>query len=671
MTLDSKVTDIPKIGQFYSAKLSKLNIVTLSDLLHHIPNRYIDFRKKARIADVRPGEIVTVSGSVEFIKNQFSKSGTKIQIAEIRDKSGRINVIWFNQPYLIMTIKKGQEISVAGEVSWFGRNLALISPEYEIKSINVHTGRLIPVYPGTSGISSKWLRTKIKTAYDLTTGELKEFFPTKILSKYDLETFSESIRKIHFPESVSDIDIARRRLAINELFYFQLSSLHKKKNWERNVSVHQISKKDKEVEKFIKNLPFVLTQSQKKCVKEIIDDLCGKIPMNRLLEGDVGSGKTVVAAIACYLNFLNGYQSVIMAPTQILALQHYKTLTEMFTKFKIRLNVITSNQTVKDVGRADIIIGTHALLFNKILFENVTLVVIDEQHKFGVKQRSFLIKRVGNNNLAPHVLTMTATPIPRSIALTVYGDLDLSIIDELPQGRTETKTYVVPQNKREDAYEWIKKLIKKEKIQAYVICPLIDVSDKETMEQVRAVNAEYNKLKLVFKGFKVDLLHGKMKNADKKRSIDDFYEGKTDILVSTPVVEVGVDVPNANIMIVETAERFGLAQLHQLRGRIGRGKKESYCLLFADIISGNTRHRLSALTKENSGFKLAEMDMKLRGPGEIFGIKQHGFPELKIAKWDDLNLIKISKEIAEYAINKPHEWKHLNKLKGGSDISLN
>ena len=629
MNLDSLVSSLPKIGPSYSNKLKKLNIVTIGDLLHHAPSRYLDFRKNVAIRNIHPGEIVTVTGTVEFIRNQFSKRGIKIQIAEISDATGHVNVVWFNQPYLIMSIKKGQEISVAGEVSWFGKKLALISPEYEIKSTKTHTGRLIPVYPTTSGVGSKWLRTKIKTAYELTADSIKEYFPKKILTKYNLDAYPESIRKIHFPESFDEIEIARKRLAVNELFFLQLTSLHKKLKWEENAIVKTILPNDKEVNKFIKDLPFVLTKPQKKSVDEILADMTSTIPMNRLLEGDVGSGKTVVAAMAALSIAKNSHQVAFMAPTEILAKQHFKTISDLFEKFKIRIDLITSNKTAKVLGRSDIIIGTHALLYKKSLFDNVTLVVIDEQHKFGVKQRSYLIKSVKSKTFAPHVLTMTATPIPRSIALTVYGDLDLSVIDELPKGRTETKTYLVP------------------------------------------VNEEYRKLKSIFEGFKVGLLHGKMKSADKEKNINRFYQGKTDILVATPVVEVGVDVPNANIMIIETAERFGLAQLHQLRGRIGRGTKKSYCLLFTETMGKDTRYRMAALTHENSGFKLAEIDMKLRGPGEIFGIKQHGFPELKIASWSDIVLIKIAKEIAEAAIDNPKLFPRIINAKTSENIVPN
>lgn len=661
MKLDSKVSELPNIGAHYSAKLEKLNIYSIHDLLNHVPSRYLDFSDTVKIQNLEPGSIVTVRGTVDFLRNQYTRTGTRIQLAQISDSSGSVKVVWFNQPYLIATIKKGVEISIAGEVSWFGRSLTFVSPEYEIATTKLHTGRLVPIYPTTAGISTKWFRSKIKTAYDLTKDEIEEIFPNVILKKHKLIGYGEAVRKIHFPDSQDDITKARLRLSVNELFYFQLISLKNKKLWRENHAVYKLSEMNKEVDSFIKGLPFKLTTSQKRSVDEILKDLIKETPMNRLLEGDVGSGKTVVAAIACFLNFLNGKRSVFMAPTQILASQHYKTLSEIFSDYKIRIELTTSRKTIKNLGNPDILIGTHALLFKKGAFENTSLVVIDEQHKFGVKQRSHLISKAEKERLAPHVLTMTATPIPRSIALTIYGDLDLSTIDELPKGRIDTKTYLVPENKRESGYEWVGKLIKKEGIQVYVVCPLIDISEKETMAQVKAVNAEYEKLKKIFNDFKVGLLHGRMKKAEKDNVIERFYNGRCDILVTTPVIEVGIDVPNANIMIIEASERFGLSQLHQLRGRIGRGGKKSFCLMFTETTSSQTERRLSALIHENSGFKLAEIDLNLRGPGEVFGVKQHGFPELKVAKWSDFETIKMSKNIAEEAIENPKKWKDFFK----------
>ncbi|KKU09031.1 MAG: ATP-dependent DNA helicase RecG, partial [Candidatus Woesebacteria bacterium GW2011_GWB1_45_5] len=378
-------------------------------------------------------------------------------------------------------------------------------------------------------------------------------------------------------------------------------------------------------------------------------DLSDKVPMNRLLEGDVGSGKTAVAAIAAFAAFANGFQTVIMAPTQILAEQHYATLNELFKDYKVRLSLITSSTKKSDLGRADVFVGTHALIHKKISFSNIALVVIDEQHRFGVEQRAHLVKKSGT----PHVLTMTATPIPRTIALTTYGDLDLSVLTEMPKGRDKITTWTVPPQKRQSAYGWIKKQLAGSKSQVFIICPLIEESEKETMEGVKAATEEFRNLKSIFSHFKLGLLHGRLKAKEKEKVLGNFRNRKIDVLVSTPVVEVGIDIPNATVMVIEDAERFGLAQLHQLRGRVGRGNKKSYCLLFSKI---KYSRRLAAMEKTHSGFELAELDLKLRGPGEIFGTRQSGFAELKVASWGNYELIRETRDLAENIMENPSKF---------------
>ena len=377
--------------------------------------------------------------------------------------------------------------------------------------------------------------------------------------------------------------------------------------------------------------------------------------MNRLLEGDVGSGKTVVAAVASFAVFLNGFQTIIMAPTQILASQHYETFKKLLTSFGVRISLITSDIKKSDLGRNDVFIGTHSLIHNKVSFDKVGLVVIDEQHRFGVEQRKHLVKKSGT----PHTLTMTATPIPRTVALTSYGDLDLSVLTEMPKGRLKVTTWFVPETKRKGAYEWIKSRIKDHKSQVFIVCPLIEDSEFETMADVKSVTTEFEKLKKIFGGLKLGLLHGRLKPNEKAQILKDFRSGKTDILVTTPVVEVGLDIPNATIMVIEAAERFGLAQLHQLRGRVGRSEKKSYCLLFSNI---KYSKRLRAMEKMHSGFELAELDLKIRGPGEIFGTAQSGFPELKVASWSNYPLIKKAKDIASDIINNPSKYPKIDKL---------
>ena len=427
----------------------------------------------------------------------------------------------------------------------------------------------------------------------------------------------------------------------------------------------------REVSNFIDSLPFTLTNSQKRSVSEILKDLEGNIPMNRLLEGDVGSGKTVVASAAAFVAFANGHQTVVMVPTQILAQQHFSTLKEVFDPFKVRVTLVTSAGVKGGPGKTDVFVGTHALIHKRVEFDNVALVIIDEQHRFGVEQRAHLMTHSGKKSAAPHVLTMTATPIPRTVALTVYGDLDLSTLDELPKGRQKITTWLVPPQKREGAYGWISAQIRKQRVQAFIICPLIEESEKETMKQVKAATAEYEKLKKVFSDLNLGLLHGRLKAKEKDEVMHDFKRGKTDVLVSTPVVEVGIDVANATIMVIETAERFGLAQLHQLRGRVGRGEKKSYCLLFTEIKSQKVLTRLNALKRSLSGFELAELDLRLRGPGEVFGTRQHGFLDLKIANWQDTELIKKAKAVADEAINNPKKFSKLLRVLKSAKIAPN
>jgi ATP-dependent DNA helicase RecG len=667
MNPDTPIGQLPLVGPVYIKRLKKLEIKTAENMLLHIPSRYIDFRLISKISRAQLGETVTIKGEVVSIKNIYSKRGKKMQIAEIKDSTGQIEAIWFNQPFLINILQAGTKVSLAGKIDWFGRKKALISPEYEkvlIGRSSVHTGRLIPIYPETAGVSSKWLRGRINDAFSKTKQNIEEYLPNSTLQKLSLSGLVNALEVVHFPKNLEEAQKGRERLSFDELLFIQLKSIYRKLAWQKNRVAHKLGVNRKQITKLIGSLPFNLTSSQKRSIEEILSDLEKDIPMNRLLEGDVGSGKTVVAAITAFVSFLNEKQTVFMAPTQILAEQHFVTLKQIFDPFKLRVALITSAGIKSDPGRIDIFIGTHALIHRTIDFDNVAMVIIDEQHRFGVEQRTHLIKKSRNKTYAPHVLTMTATPIPRTIALTFYGDIDLSTLDELPAGRQPTKTWVVPPQKRESAYEWIDEQIKKDKIQAFIICPLIEESEKETMQQVRAATTEYENLRKIFPDLKIGLLHGKQSAKLKNKVLNDFKKRKSNILVSTPVVEVGIDVPNATIMIIEAAERFGLAQLHQLRGRIGRGKKKSYCLLFTENKTQKASARLSALQKTLSGFELAELDLKLRGPGEVFGTKQHGFAELKIASWQDKKLIKKARNIADEAIKNPKKFsKLLKKIK--------
>jgi len=662
MKLSSSVAELPLVGPYYQKKLLKLEIKTISDLIYHVPHRYIDFTKTIPISKVKAGDILTIKGEVKSIKNQYTRSVRKIQIAEISDKTGTILAIWFNQPFLINTLKVGENISLSGKIDWFGRKIALISPEYEknvMGKSGLHTGRLVPIYPETSGLSSKWLRGRVREAIIQTSDQLTEVLPNEVLKKYNLIYLKDAIYQIHFPQNQEEADKARERMAFDELLYLHLASLGRKFIWKQNETVYNLKVDKKELEKFIKSLSFSLTPSQEKAIEEIISDLTEKYPMNRLLEGDVGSGKTVVAAIAAFVSFMNGYQSVFIAPTQILAQQHYETLKNLFSSFKTRISLTTSGQVKKDLGKEDIFVGTHSLINKGVSFDKVSLVVIDEQQKFGVEQREKLVKKAKNKKVAPHVLNLTATPIPRTVALTLYGDLDLSTLTELPLGRIPITTWLVPPTKREGAYKWVRQQVKEKHVQVFVVCPLIEESNKETMQSVKSAKKEYENLKRKFPDLKLDLMHGRLNAKEKEKVIEKFKSGETNILISTPVVEVGIDIPNATIMIIEAAERFGLSSLHQLRGRVGRGNKKSYCLLFTENTRGKVLTRLSAMQKNLNGFELAELDLKLRGPGEILGIKQHGFPELRIASWQNIELIKKTKKLALNIYEKPEKYKKL------------
>jgi ATP-dependent DNA helicase RecG len=529
----------------------------------------------------------------------------------------------------------------------------------------------VPIYPETHGISSKWLRGRLSYLLENFENVIEEFLPPAILNLFDLEKFATSVRNVHFPSNLKAAEKSKKRLAFNELLFIHLRNLYRKSDWNKNLAIHKLEIDNNTYKKFLGVLPFTLTKSQERSIQEVFSDLARDVPMNRLLEGDVGSGKTAVAAAAAFAAFINGHQSIIMAPTQILAEQHFHTLREIFKSFKVRVALITSSGVKADAGKTDIFVGTHALIHKKVDFDNVAFVAIDEQHRFGVEQRAHLVKKTRKNTTSPHVLTMTATPIPRTIALTYYGDLDLSILEELPEGRKPIKTWLVPPKKRQGAYAWINDQVEKHKVQAFIICPLIEESNVDTMKQVKAATQEFEEIKKILPNLNIGLLHGKLKATEKNQILDAFKKGDTNILVSTPVVEVGIDVTNATIMVIEGAERFGLAQLHQLRGRVGRGKVKSYCLLFTDQRSKKVQARLSALQKTMSGFELAELDLKLRGPGEIFGRRQHGFPELKIASWQDAGLIKETKLFAQSVIKKPSKFKKLVKILKLQDIIPN
>lgn len=629
----------------YARRLEKLGITKLEDFLYHVPFRYDDFRLISKISEIQPGETVTIQGKVLEIKNQYARRFT-IQKAKVDDGSGVLEITWFNQPYIIKSINEGEKISLSGKVKESKGLPKMDSPDFEILNGDpIHTARLVPIYPETRGVSSKWLRRQ--THKILSESEFTEFLPAKIIKENNLLNLKEAINQIHFPDNFEKVEKSRERLSFDEFFLLHLSSLLRKKEWESNLFQRPfaITKYKKEIESFIKGLPFELTGAQKKVIGEIFSDLKKPAPMNRLLQGEVGSGKTVVAAIAMYANFLNGFKSLLMAPTEILANQHYQTVSKFLSTYKIKVSLVTGSKKPKEKDW-DILIGTHAFLYKDYDFQKLGLVVIDEQQRFGVEQRS-MVRKKGES---PNYLTMTATPIPRTVALTLYGNLSLSYIDEMPKERKKVKTWLVPNEKRESGYKWIEKQIGNGD-QAFVICPFIEQS--ESLITVKAATKEFERLKTeIFPNLQLGILHGRLKVKEKEKIMEEFKSKKIDILVATPVVEVGIDFPNATIILIEASERFGLAQLHQLRGRVGRGEKQSFCLLFTDAPNPAVIRRLKSLETLYNGAELAELDLKLRGPGQLFGTMQHGIPELRIAHFSNLTLIEKTRKEADKIFSK-------------------
>src|SRR3989344_4692350 len=665
MELATPLKHVLGIGPSLAFKLSRLNLNTVGDLIYHFPFRYDDFSSIKPASETQIGEVVTLKGEIWSIKNIYTRYGKVLTQALFNDGTSPIQLTWFNQSYLTKQIKAGDRLQVSGKLTKYQSKLSIMVPRWEKISDekrlanndkSLHTGRLVPVYPETEGLTSKWIVAKINQLLPLTLKTIVDPLPEEIRGK--MLSLTDAISKIHLPENWEEAEKARERLAFDELFYISLATQKTRLAWKEKPTIEKLqiptstgrAGHDK-LQKFIKSLPFKLTNAQEKVTKEIIADLEKTQPMNRLIQGEVGSGKTVVAAIIIYLIHLNKLKTLFMAPTEILASQHYNTLTNLLTPFGITVGIYTGNKKFTKTKpytlnpKPSIIVGTHALLSDKLLTEDVGLVIIDEQQRFGVEQRTILRSRAK----LPHFLTTTATPIPRTVALTLYGDLDLSIIDELPKNRLKIKTFVVPKKKRKDAYKFIEKQVKAGD-QVYLITPLIEIS--ETMKSVRAATVEFEKLKReVFPDLKLGLLHGRLKGKEKDEIMNKFKVGEIDILVSTSVVEVGVDVPNATIMVIESSERFGLSQLHQLRGRVGRGNKQSYCLLFSEIEESSVINRLKNLERIDDGMKLSELDLKIRGSGQIFGTEQSGRFELKIADFSDLALVEKTRNIA-YGILK-------------------
>jgi len=636
------LTQIPGIGTKTLAKLNKLNIYTPLDLLYHFPYRYVDFSHITDINKVNENETATITGQLLSFQNIFTRSHKNLQKAVVIDKTGQINLLWFNQPYLSKNFKVGDTYSFAGTISLFQNKKTIISPI----SGQYHTGKIIAIYPETNGLTSSWFRKTIQTFLPQLLNKIIETLPQNIIKKYQILDLSTSLNQIHLPSNSKTLQLARYRLSIEEILSLQAKSYLSRQLWltkKPQITLKSNQKTDKKIQKLIDKLPYKLTDSQNKVWQEIKTDITNPNKVtNRLLQGDVGSGKTIVALLACYLTHLNQSLSLVIAPTEILAQQHFKTFKKILKSTKIPIFLLTASSKVdlKKVPKNAIIIATHAVIYQKnSLNHQVALLIIDEQHKFGVKQRSFL----GNSISLPHCLTMTATPIPRTISLTLLGNLDISIIDTLPISRIPIKTFLVPPHKYSQCFSWIEDQITKTNAQVFIVCPFIDIS--ETMQSVKSAIEEYKNLSKIFSKYKLALLHGKIKPNDKEKIISDFQKNKINILVTTPIIEVGVDIPNASIIIIQSADRFGLSQLHQLRGRVGRGLLQSYCYLFTDSINDKAQNRLKFIEDNSNGLKIAEYDLKTRGPGEAFSVVQHGFPSLKLASFSDVELISLSQKI--------------------------
>ncbi len=672
MKFSTPVGKAPHVGFKYKSKLKKMGINTIGDLLFHFPSRYEDFSTITDISNLSAKKRATIKGEIKAIgSGKTSRKKLPYSEAIIGDDTGAIKLIWFYQPYISRTLKKGDFIFISGEPGYGHEGLQFINPSYEkIKKETIHTGGLVSIYPETEGLSSRWLRYVLKSLLEKEDISVKETLPKKIINEYNLISIFEALNKIHFPSSKKDYQKARRRFSFERLFFIHLSSLKRRINIKKENSTPVDIDMDY-VKDFVSNLPFTLTDAQKKSSWQIIKDLEKNHPMNRLLEGDVGSGKTVVATIAILATTKGGYQAALMAPTEVLATQHFKKVSSMLKEFRLNIGFLTGkkdkykSKKLKNEfieisrkkllekvasGDIDLLIGTHALIQDKVVFDNLGLVIVDEQHRFGVEQRARLCKK----DAIPHLLSMTATPIPRTLALTLYGDLDISIIDELPMGRKKIITKILSEKKRDKVYSFVEKEIKKGR-QAFFICPRIEESEEDNQSvwsNVKSVEEMKKKLEKRFKDYKIKALHGRITATEKERTMDSFKNKKTDILVSTSVIEVGIDIPNASVMVIEGAEMFGLAQLHQFRGRVGRSDHQSYCFLFSGSNSEKSRKRLNALVNSEDSFELAEKDLEIRGPGDLAGKRQWGVASFTMQALKNRRLVQESKEAAKNILEK-------------------
>jgi ATP-dependent DNA helicase RecG len=737
MELHDKLEIKFRLDENQKRALHKLKLFSVSDLLFHFPVRYSDISEVKKISELITGDVATIYGKVSKLKTKKAfRSKMPMAEGEVEDLSGKIKIIWFNQAYLAKMIKNGENVKLTGKVTQGKNGIYLTNPEFEkipdmpidshdtlfTKNGTINTGFSYPIYAENRGITSKWFYHAIEKIFSAKGAPLggkeprfldtlEDYIPDDILKKYHLPTLKTALIWIHKPKNKNDSESARKRFAFEEVFCIQLERQHDKFEYRKNKSF-QIKPEKKNVEEFLKRFPFRLTNSQKKSIETILADMAKNFPMSRLLEGDVGSGKTAVAATAAY-TVVNqtkqifgsppgrmasviraGLQTTYMAPTEILATQHFESFVEYFKHLPINIGLITGSgcrkfpskvnpggwtnisrsQLLKWTvnGEIPILIGTHALIQKTVKFKNLALVVIDEQHRFGTAQRRKLVRK---DNIAPHLLSMTATPIPRTLALTIYGDLDLSLLDEMPVGRKQIITEIIIPNKRAQTYEKIRRELKNGR-QLYVICPRIFEPDpeKEMALNVKSAVAEAKRLKKeIFQEYEIGVLHSQMSKEKKEKVMEDFTLGKINILCATSVVEVGVNVPNATVIIIEGAERFGLAQLHQLRGRVIRSSHQAYCYIFAEARSEKTIERLRALKNAKNGFELAELDLALRGAGELGGTKQWGITDLgmeaiknikmvEAARIEAVRLIEEDPELVEYPLLKQKVHKKVSEF---------
>ena len=696
--LESPIASLRGVGPANGAKLAKLGVATVRDLLYHFPTRYIDYRDTRPISALRALgderyqtiQATVVDVRVERLRGRGESAGQWLfadlpepksgrpgllrVTARLRDETGAASAVWIRaQDYISREFTPGRLVIISGEVhaTWRGEDVEFRDPDYEFAGSDdslqtIHTGRLVPVYRLTQSLGARGLRRLIKLAVDAFAPQVREYLPLETRRAANLVDLPTAIGQIHFPDTPELLDRARRRLVFDEFFLVQYSLLERREELRSGPPSPPLAVGRETVERFVEALPFALTGAQRRTLDEVIADVAESRPMSRLVQGDVGSGKTVVAAAATLLAVANGCQAAIMAPTEILAEQHFRTFTQLIGEYQIeidgaarpvRIGLLVGSQKLREKratrlaiadGEIDIIVGTQALIQESVEFHRLGLAVVDEQHRFGVLQRGALRDKGGDSTA--HLLVMTATPIPRTLALTVYGDLDLSIIDELPPGRQEIRTKCFGPDERSSVYEGLRHEIRAGH-QAYIICPLVEESERLA---AKAATAEYERLSSeVFTDLRLGLLHGKMKPAEKEAAMRAFQAGETDVLVATAVVEVGVDVSNATFMIIEGADRFGLAQLHQFRGRIGRGTARSYCALLAASEAAASRERIEIVARTKDGFRLAEADLQLRGPGEFFGTRQSGLPDLKLARPGDEAILEEAREVASHLFATP------------------